>query len=488
MPRDRRTGRPRRTNRASGNRHVAWAAGTLICLAWNLAPAAARASGLLNPFVGDPHGQPELANVYAVDFNPAALGGMRGTNIVADGALALSYIAYQRTTPLSFGPADAAAGVNGPTYVASNTGRNTAQNAGFVPFLGASTDFGSRVFFAGIGLYAPFGGSVKWQPASRWANDVALPGAVDGPQRWQSISVVDSSVAASLAFGVRLLEGRLSLGLAVTGYDHAVQLNKAFNSDGTDDETGPTGVLKEGRAYLNVSGVNTGVTAGVYAEPDAERRWRLGLSYTSQPGFGQMRLPGTLKQRLGITPSASTDVDLLQTYPDIVRLGAAYRVSDDVDLRLHGEYVRWSVFTNACVVHRGDSCDVNPDGSAVHQGQIIANGIASFNDAFAVHAGVGYWPRPRLETFADLGIDTSAVPNDTQGRILFDSLKVMGTLGLRYVFSRHFALGGSYTLMQYTSMTVTSQSQWKPPSGIPFANGSYASHVEFLDMNALVSF
>ncbi|MGH7437910.1 MAG: OmpP1/FadL family transporter [Polyangiaceae bacterium] len=488
MPRDGRTGRPRRTDRASGHRHAAWAASAFACLAWSLAPGAARASGLLNPFVGDPHGQPGLANVYAVDFNPAALGGMRGTNLVADGALDVSYIAYQRTAPLSFGPADGAAGVNGPLYAASNTGKNTAQNAGFVPFLGASTDFGSRLFFAGVGLYAPFGGSIKWQPASRWANAAALPGAVDGPQRWQSISVVDTSVAVSAAFGVRILDGRLSLGLAVNGYDHSVQINKAFNSDGTDDETGPTGVLKEGRAYLNVSGVNAGVTAGLYAEPDAARRWRLGVSYASQPGFGQMRLPGTLEQRLGITPSASTDVDLLQTYPDIVRLGAAYRLSDDVDLRLHGEYVRWSVFTSACVVHRGDACDVNPDGSAVHQGQIIANGIASFNDAFAVHAGVGYWPRRHLETFADLGIDTSAVPNDAQGRILFDSLKVMGTLGLRYAFSDRFALAGSYTLLQYTSMTVTSQKQWQPPSGNPFANGSYASHVELVDLNASVSF
>ncbi len=328
------------------------AIGQLVC------SASASASGFLNPVVSDPHGQPDLANVYAVDFNPAALGGLRGTNVVLDGSLAVSYIAFDRTAPLSNGPSNTPSSPTWAAYVASNTGKNTAANAGFFPFVGASSDFGSRSFFAGIAVYAPFGGSIKWQQASRWANDAAVPGAVDGPQRWQSVSVVDATVATTAALGARVLDERLSFGAALTVYSHTVKLNKAFNNDGSDDITGPTGVLKEGRAYLDVSGVNVGASFGVYYEADRARRLRLGASYTSQPGFGVMHLPGTLEQRLGITPSGTTDVDLVQSYPDIVRLGAAYRVSDDVDLRLHGQYVRWSVFTNACLVHRGMPCDL----------------------------------------------------------------------------------------------------------------------------------
>jgi long-subunit fatty acid transport protein len=318
--------------------------------------------------------------------------------------------------------------------VATNTGKNTAANAGFIPFLGASSDFGSRSFFAGAALYAPFGGSIKWQPASQ------------------------------------------------------VQLNNAFNSDGSDDITGPTGILKEGRAYLNVTGIDAGASVGAYAVPDSGRHLRLGVSYTSQPGFGPMRLPGTLEQRLGITPSGTTDVDLLQSYPDVVRFGAAYRVADDVDLRLHGSYTRWSVFTNACVVHRGMPCDVHADGSAVNQGQIIANDPANFNDAFALHAGAGYWPAPRVEMFGDLGFDTSAVPADAQGRTLFDSFKVMGRIGLRYAVTRRVSIAGSYTQVQYLPQTVTSQKQWLAPSAVPFANGSYESHLEFVDANVAIGF
>jgi long-chain fatty acid transport protein len=462
------------------------AAGSLAASGLSARPAAA--SGLLNPFVSDPHGQPGLANVYAVDFNPAALGGLHGTNIVIDGALAVGYVAYDRTTPLSPSPSNTSSSANGAAYVATNTGKNTAQNAGFIPFLGASTDFGHKWFFAGLAAYAPFGGSIKWQSASRWAGNTAFPGAVDGPQRWQSVSVNDSSVATSLAVGARFLDERLSVGANVSVYSHKVLLNKAFNNDGSDDITGPTGDLKEGRAFLNVAGVDVGAALGVYWVPDADRRLRLGASYTSQPGFGTMRLPGTLQQRLTITPSGSTDVDLIQTYPDIVRLGAAYRVSDDVDLRLHGQFVRWSVFTNACVVHRGLPCDLNPDGSAVKQGQIIANDPAFFTDAWALHAGVGYWPVSRAEMFFDLGLDSSASPNDSQGRTLFDSLKIGGTVGLRYAVSRSVFLAGSYTEIYYLPATVTSQGQKKVPSAVPFANGSYESHLGFADANVTLAF
>jgi long-subunit fatty acid transport protein len=453
-----------------------------------LFPRSARASGLLNPFVCDPHGQPDLANVYAIDFNPAALGGLHGTNLVADGALAVSFIKFDRTAPLSPSSSNLTSEANYGAYVATNTGTNTASNAGVIPFLGASSDFGSRVFFGGVGVYAPFGGSLQWQPASRWANNAMYPGAVDGPQRWQAISVADTSLATSAAFGARLLDERLSVAVALTGYLHSVKLDKAFNSDGSDDVTGPTGILKEGRAYLDVSGIDAGASAGVYVVPDADRRLRIGASYTSQPGFGPMRLAGTLQLRLGITPSTSTNVDLLQSYPDIVRLGVAYRVSDDVDLRLHGQYVRWSVFTNACVVDRGMPCNVNADGSAVTPGQIIANDPANFHDAGALHAGIGYWPHPRVEMFGDLGFDTSAVPNDAQGRTLFDSFKGIGSVGLRYAVSSHLVLGGSYTQIFYVPLTVTSQKQWMSPSAVPFANGSYASHLEFVDANAAVAF
>ncbi len=465
--------------------------GSVVLLVALLVTASRRAdaSGLSNPFVGDAHGQPELANPYAAYFNPAALGGITGTQIIVDGTFSLGYVRFDRAAPLSPSPSNTAASPNYPLYVATNTGTNTAVNSGGIPFLGAATDFGSRVLFGGLALYAPFGGAIQWNKSSRWADDATAPGAVDGPQRWQSIGVVDSSLATTAVIGARLAEQRLSFGVGITSYLHKVSLTKAFNSDGSDDITAPNGELKEGRVLLNVSGVDFGASGGVYWEADPEGKLRIGASYTSQPGFGTMRLKGTLEQRVGITPSGTTDVNLLQAYPDVVRLGVAYRVSDAVDLRLHGQFVRWSAFQNACVVHSGDPCDVNADGSAPKgQTAIIANVHAAFNNAYAVHAGVGYWPAKRVEIFVDAGVDSSAVPTQSLGVSLFDSFKIIGGVGMRYRVSDHLMLAGSYTEFYYLPVTVTGQVEAPPPSDVPVANGSYASHLMFANANATMIF
>jgi len=449
----------------------------------------AYASGVSNPFISDAHGQPELANPYAVYYNPAALGGITGTQVVVDGTFTLGYTRFDRTLPLSPSATNTPGGANYPLYVATNSGTNTSVGAGGIPFLGAATDFGSRAFFGGLGIYAPFGGGIQWNQASRWAGNTGVPGAVDGPQRWQSVAVVDSTLAVTAALGAKLEKQRLSFGVGFTVYSNDVSLVKAFDSDGSDDVVAPNGVLKEGRVYLNTTGVDFGASAGVHWTPDAEGRIRIGASYTSQPGFGTMRLKGTLQQRLGITPPGTTDVDFLQAYPDNIRLGAAYRVTDDVDLRLHGEYTRWSVFQNACVVHPGDACSVGPDGSAAAgQTAIISNVHAAFHDAYAIHGGFGYWPASRVEIFVDLGVDSSAVPAQSLGVSLFDSFKIIGGVGMRYRVSDHLFLAGSYTEFFYMPVTVTGQVEAPPPSDVPVANGSYASHVMFANANATLAF
>src|SRR6266542_1598884 len=122
--------------------------------------SSASASGFLNPRLADPHGQPALANPYAVYFNPAALGGVQGTEIVVDGTLAYRTVDYTRTSS-ALSP-QLPTLVNDPTYVAANTGDAHAGNVATIPFLAASSDFGTRQFFAGVGAYVPFGGAVKF--------------------------------------------------------------------------------------------------------------------------------------------------------------------------------------------------------------------------------------------------------------------------------------------------------------------------------------
>jgi len=47
----------------------------------------------------------------------------------------------------------------------------------------------------------------------------------------------------------------------------------------------------------------------------------------------------------------------------VVRACASYRPTDEVELRLFGDYQRWSVLEHQCIMAEASTCDLNPDGS-----------------------------------------------------------------------------------------------------------------------------
>ena len=414
-----------------------------ICafLAAALVEGSASASGFLNPRLADAHGHPALANPYAIYFNPAALGGIDGTQIVLDGTLAYRHVTYDRaasalSTPTSLGD---------PTYVAANTGEGSASNALVIPFLAAASDFGSKYFFGGVGAYVPFGGAVSWDKRDSFAGNRAARGAVDGPQRFAVVSGDQKSLYATTAIGFRLPDAGLSL--ALSGSIIFSSINHGLGRDVSGDDD----VGREGRALLEVSGIEGGFAAGIYWEPIPKGPVRIGASYTSSPGLGRMRLTGKLSQTYA-TPQV-IDADLLQTYPDVIRFGIAAKVSQRLELRFDTEYARWSVFDTQCIVNAGKDCQLKADGSDgnAEKGQIILAIPRHWNDAGAMHVGFGYWLGDATELYFSAGYDTSAVNQETLEATYPDALKLLGTLGVRHKLSDRFALGTSYTYVHSLS-------------------------------------
>jgi hypothetical protein len=119
---------------------------------------------------------------------------------------------------------------------------------------------------------------------------------------------------------------------------------------------------------------------------------------------------------------------------------------------------------------------------------VISNIPTHFRNAFALHAGLGYWPASRTEIFFDSGVDTSAIPDSSQGTTLYDSFKILGTVGVRHSLSRRFAFACSYTGVYYLPLTVNGEVEAKAPSDVVNANGSYAAHLSFFDVNAPLAF
>jgi long-chain fatty acid transport protein len=455
-----------------------------VLAAFVVAPRSAHASGFLTDQFGSDQGQAALANAYSVYFNPAAMTGTHGSEITLDGVLAARSLDYTRSTSAL---SSANGNVGDPVYTQANTGKAHLFNVLGAPFLGFVTDFGGSRWRLGLASYVPFGGQVSWDKNLTFANSALAPGGYDGPQRWSTISATTSSLYTTAALAYRFDKPRVGVGASVSVIRSALTDVRARNIDGSDDILEPGGTLKEGRSYLDMSGIEVGASVGVYWEATEDRRLRLGLSYTSQPNFGTMRLAGTFKLEPGAAgPESVNSADVLQGYPDVIRAGAAWRVSPQTELRLSADWQRWSQFKYQCVVAPGSACPTDSNGRATDP-NVLLDLPRDWQDSFRVKAGAAYWIEPGTEVFASAALESSPVKKAYEDPLIFDSTRVAGTLGFRHGFSRHWHMSLSYTYVYFVPLTVNNSAY--PATGLnvqgnsvsPSTNGDYSSELYYFD-------
>lgn len=454
----------------------------------------ANASGYLTARYGSDQGTPATANPYAVYYNPAAMGGTKGTQVVVDVSLVLRQASYLRdTTALSPGGnvPESANDPNSP-YFQSNTGKGTLLNLLALPYIGATTDFGTKSFRGGAAFYIPYGGMATWDKKDGVAG---VPGSTDGPQRWHNISGTILSMHGTLAASYTIEPINLSIGANVSAVYNTVSTVRARNADDTDATVGNDGRISEGRSYLTADNVNMTAAAGLYWSTRNEKL-RLGLSYTAPPGFGESRLSGELTQQLG-TSAVATDsqkIDFLHNLPDIVRFGVGVRLHPKWDLKADFEYVRWSLYKRQCVVLQGQECLTNDDGSAVNDEaskNIVLNLKRDWNDAVGLRIGPSFFATPDLELFGSLGFTTPAVPKATIDAGTIDAFRLYAALGAKYEVSRHLSLAASYNHIYFLPVDNVGQSVYAKnlvPSRSPGADGKYNSQIGMLNVNATIKF
>lgn len=473
------------------------AAVTLTVTVTVLAPRSAYASGYLTARYGSDQGSPAMPNTYAVYFNPAAMGGTHGTTLTVDASIFYRYASYQRGSD-ALSPSSAAVGAD-QTYIDANTGKASLNNVIAAPYVGIVSDLGSQAFRVGAAIHLPYGGLAQWNTRENTAANA--PGAQDGVQRWANISGQILAIHGTLAASYTIDAADLTIGANVSGVVHHVATARARNLDGSDDVNTVRGRLQEGRSLLDVSGFNVGATIGLYWQPKRlgaapmRDRLKLGLSYISQPGFGETKMNGTLRTVLGTSvEQAPQDVSFYQSYPDIIRFGGAYRTaSDKLEIRSDFEFVRWSVFKNQCVSVRDTPCDVNSDGSAVGDPKlIILNVKRNWQNAVGARLGMAYFvDYPGFEVFGSLGFTTSAVPKETIDASTIDSFRLYGVIGLRKELGQHFALGASYNHVYFMPVETNNASIHDGvlnPSKSPSADGTYKSQIGFLNINGSYTF
>ncbi len=383
----------------------------------------ALAGGFLVARFGAEHGHVTADNPTALYYNPGALTLVDGTSLYLDGTLAWRSMVYDRDpaaidNPLGAGERAAGTPVE---LVYANSGEGRLSAVAAAPFIGAVSNLGIDGLALGIGFYVPFGGGATWDQVEPVEGH---PGVVDGPQRWWAIagSVRTSYITAAGAY--RIPDLRLSLGFGLNLTYSIVHTTRARNASGHDHMVDINGNLQEGRALVDAAGWEPALGLGVMWEPQPDRLW-IGLSYQSQPNFGQSELDGSalIVQALA-KPQAST-VKLFHEYPDVWRFGLRWRPSPQSEIRFETTLQNWSVLDTQCVI------DVDADQKCDGSTAVVALLPRYWEDTVGVRLGGSYWPSEDLETIFGLGFDENAVPDHTLEPGLYDADKITATIGTR---------------------------------------------------------
>ena len=440
---------------------------TAVALAALVCPSTANASGFASARFGGEQGSVVATNPTALYFNPAGIALEDGTDVFVDGQLALRHITWDHPRA----PSDP---VDPPGGEGANTGHASGFNVFGGPALGATTKLGPVAL--GLGLFVPFGGIESWDKNHRF-DDSAFPLAAAGVQRWH---LIDATIAiVYLTAGAAYRIGPLSLGVAFNLIRSSVTTSQAKNPTGS----GLPDTEREGRANLDVSGLDASFGAGAMLEAIPDRLW-FGASYQAQPALGAQSLKGSLALT---SPSGATkfNVALNQALPDIYRVGARWRPRSDIELRVFGDYTRWGVMRTQCVAIQGYACAVFPDGSDA-SGGVLANYRRDWKDTYGVRVSGSYWIRPEVEIFGGAGFETAAVPDTTLEASVMDADNLGVALGSRFPIAGWAYLGVSYTHLQYFDRNNTGQSTLaaaQTPTQQQDGGGRYTQWIGIVDVN-----
>ena len=442
------------------------ACGLLVSLvvgsAWGSGFSVARFSG--------EHGHPTTDNPTALYFNPAALRSQH-SEVFIDGLFAWRRVTYARSAQ----PSDAA---DPPGADGANVGRATLSSFLVSPSLWVAIAVSPELQLA-AGVFTPFGGPVSWDERKAFA-DAPYPGPVDGVTRFHAIEGLSITSYGSLGASYRVGQSGLRLGLAANLIYTELEDVRAWSG-------GYNSVIGEGRSLLEVSGLAWGLAAGVLYESEA-KRWRLGASYQSRPNLkGGMTLEGQLSNNIGGPSSA--DVELHEDLPDVLRLGVAYRVRGNIELRLSGAWERWSAFERQCVAQAGTGCPLLEGGAQSDGGKVLQNVPRNFRDAFEARLGASIWPSSRWEFFSGVGVMSEAVPDATLEAGLPDFFGVTFSVGAGLEVSRSLRVATSLAHIVSPGRDAESTYQdFAPPSKLPSASGHYTQSVTYADLNASFRF
>ncbi len=436
----------------------------------------ANASGFTVARFGGEHGHPVTTNPTAIYYNPAGLAESKGFHLFLDTNLAVRRASYQHTPHPSDVPEP-------PDAQGANTDKATLFNVLAAPMIGASYNY--EGFAVGAGFYVPFGGTSIWDKNDKFEDHPSYAGPYDGAQRWYSLDGTIQSSYYTFSTAYKIPSTGLSIGLSGNAVYSVVDTVRARVGNGSNS------VESEGRSYVDVGGWQVSFAAGLMYEAIPEELF-FGASYQSKPNVsGGMVLEGKLWNNLSGNNVEKDDIEFHQDLPDIIRVGVKYRGLPDWELRLHGDYQRWSVLENQCIAFPGEDCGVNADGSTADGTGTTQNIPRHWEDAFGVRAGASYFMNDPLEVMVGAGYDGNAIPDQALDPALMDFHDVTASLGARYQVIEPMFVALTFSQIFYFSRDTAGNnenSEWNTPSKSPDAGGEYEQTISLVNANVELVF
>ena len=430
----------------------------------------AAASPIDDPFVtGMSFSGPTSGDLGAIYWNPAALGLMRGFQVMVAGTARWSSVG-------------ASLPASGLQPAGSATATDFRQPFQWPPGPGAyvALGYGSDRFTLAFATYMPYLEQIHF-PVAATGNE---------PTRYQVLSMDLRNLALVPALAIRF-GNDLRIGLS-SGFLFSTG-SLSFAEDLAGDCSGtpcPQNPATDARYNIN-SGQGIGdakfsvtLGGGIYWR---HKNLEIGVSYQSRPLGSQVAgvevagdattvssPPGQPGGGGPVTCAGNQSSrcvfgDISYRLPDVFIGGVTWHLRPGLELNVMARWL-WT--------HLHDRIDIRLVGPTL-EAQGLPEHIVlyrGFHDVVDTRARIAYWWRERLRIGAELRVETGAVDSDAVNAAAVDGLQIEPVLLAELRLSRRFWLGAGYGLTIMPSVTVTN-SIFDPTaaSACATANGDLAT-------------
>jgi len=418
-----------------------------------LAARTGRAAPLDDPFVGGlGFNGPTAANLGSVYWNPAALGLVRGVQIMVAGTTRVSTTTVRRTG------VDPATGLPDlslppmPTATAHDVTHPLQWPPGPGAFLAISTDVGGDRFTLGFATYEPY---VE-------QNHFSVNVAGTEPTRYHRIDADLRNLALVPALSIRF-GSDFRIGVAPGFLFSTGRLTFAEQTSSTGGESPATDARYDVDSGQSIGDARFSVTlgGGIYWR---RKTLEFGLAYSSRPlgtDVGGIEVAAAKTQVTqpggGPVTCASGQAnrcvfgDIVYQLPDVWIAGLAWHPRPGLEI---AAMARWIWF------HMHDRIDIRltspalqaaglPDHITFHRG---------FKDVWDTRVRVAYWIRERRRVGAAMRFETSAVSAADVNAGAVDGFKIQPMVMAELRVTRGLSLIGGYGFTYMPDVTVSHSS------------------------------